>query len=415
MVHTDSFTAANKYPGTSLSDTERQIDMVRLRGYRLGRIRQLLHELDYAGCVFSDPVNIRYATGSRNCQVFSLRHATRYVYVPTEGPVVLFEAHGGHHLAEGLETVDEVRPAVNWAFTASGSRVDERAKRWAEEIEDLVRAHGGGNRRVAFDKVNPAGAAALETLGVETVDGIALAERSRCIKSPEEIACLTASIAVCEAGFTRMRDTLEAGLREVDLWSILHETNIALGGEYIETRLLTSGPRTNPWFQEASNRVIRPGELVACDADLIGPFGYFADISRTFFCTPGRPSDEQRLLYSLAYEQIQHNIELLRPGLSFREYSQKSWHLPERFVAKRYSAVAHGAGLAGEYPFIAYPQDFSESGYDGSIEENMTLCVESYIGAEDGFEGVKLEELVLVTADGAKPLSSFPFEDDLLG
>ena len=414
MAHSDAFTAANKYPGASLSDTERQIDMISLRSYRLGRIQQLMKELDYAGCVFSDPINIRYATGTRNCQVFALRHACRYVFVATEGPVVLFEMHGDHYVADGIEIVDQVRAAVNWSFTASGSRVDERARRWAEEIADLVRVHGGGNRRVAFDKVNPAGVAALETLGIDIVDGTALAERARCIKSAEEIACLTASIAVCEAGFTRMRDTLEAGIREVDLWSILHETNIMLGGEYIETRLLTSGGRTNPWFQEASSRVIRPGDLVACDADLIGPFGYFADMSRTFFCPPGTPSDEQRCLYNLSYEQIQHNVELLSSGMSFREYSEKSWELPDRFVANRYTAVIHGAGLAGEYPFIAYPEDFSEGGYDGFIEENMVLCVESYIGAEDGYEGVKLEELVLITADGAKPLSSFPYEEDLL-
>ena len=374
-----------------------------------------MRELDYAGCVLFDPVSIRYATGTRNCQVWALRHAARYVFVATEGPVVLFEMHGGDHLSEGIETVDEARPAINWAFTTSGSRVEERAKRWAEEIADLVRAHGGGNRRVAIDKLNPAGAGVLESLGVEVVDGIALAERSRSIKSPEEIACLCAAIAVCEAGLARMRDALEAGIREVELWSILHETNIALGGEYIETRLLNSGARTNPWWQEASDRIIRPGELVACDTDLVGPFGYFADISRTFFCPPGRPSDAQRLPYNLAYEQIQHNIEVLRPGSSFQEFSEKSWRPPERFVANRYPAMVHGAGLAGEYPFIAYPEDFSELGYDGFIEENMTLCVESYIGAEDGGEGVKLEELVLVTTDGAKPLSSFPFEDDLLG
>ena len=412
--HPDTVIAARKFPGTGLSDTEDQLDMKRLRAYRLGRIREQLKQNDYAGCVLFDPINIRYATGSRNCQIWALRHQARYVFVPAEGPVVLFDMHGGEPLVEGLETIDEVRPAVNWAFTAAGSKVVERAKRWAQEIDDLLRQSGGNNRRVAIDKVNPWGAEPLKGLGCELFDGIALAEQARSIKSAEEMACILASLAVCEAGFTAMREALTAGLREIELWSILHETNIRLGGEYIETRMLTSGARTNPWFQEATDRVIRPGELVACDADLIGPFGYFADISRTFFCEPGRPSAEQRRLYGLAHEQIHHNIDLLKPGMTFREYSEKSWRLPEPYVANRYTAVLHGAGLAGEYPFIAYPHDFPTSGYDGRLEENMTLCIESYVGAEGGEEGVKLEQLVVITKDGAKPLSTFPFEDVLL-
>jgi Xaa-Pro aminopeptidase len=77
-------------------------------------------------------------------------------------------------------------------------------------------------------------------------------------------------------------------------------------------------------------------------------------------------------------------------------------------------SLVHGAGLCGEYPYIPYPQDFERKGYDGLIEENMTLCVESFIGDEHGGEGVKLEQLVLVTRDGPVPLTTFEFEDRLL-
>ncbi len=54
-------------------------------------------------------------------------------------------------------------------------------------------------------------------------------------------------------------------------------------------------------------------------------------------------------------------------------------------------------------------------GYDGTLEAGMTVCVESYVGEVGGAEGVKLEEQVLITETGAIPLSSFPFEEDLLG
>lgn len=397
--------------GPSLSNG---IDQRRLRRYRLERIRRELRARDLAGAVFVDAINVRYATGSRNMQIWTLRNPARYVFVPSEGPVVMFEFSGCDHLIRHIETIDEIRPATGWFYFTSGPRIAEQAKRWAAEIADLVARHGGGNRRLAIDRINPEGLNALAAHGIEVHDGQEVAERARAVKSPDEIACLSASIAVCELGLRRVSDALTPGILENELWARLHETNIAHGGEYIETRLLNSGPRTNPWFQESSDKRIERGELVALDTDLIGPHGYFADMSRTFHCGPGKPTGEQRELYSLAYEQIHHNIRLLKPGAGFREISQASWRMPERYVAHRYMSLVHGAGLCGEYPYIPYPQDFSAKGYDGLIEENMTVCIESFIGNERGGEGVKLEELALITNKGAVPLTTFPFEERLL-
>jgi Xaa-Pro aminopeptidase len=186
-------------------------------------------------------------------------------------------------------------------------------------------------------------------------------------------------------------------------------------GDYIETRLLSSGPRTNPWFNEAGRRSIENGNLVALDTDVVGRFGYYADFSRTFFCGRGRPSGAQRTLYRLAWEQVQTNLALIRPGMSFRELSERAWPIPEAYVANRYFVLAHGVGMTGEYPYVLHPHDFTEHGYDGMIEPGMTLCVESYVGAEGGTDGVKLEEQVLVTETGVELLSRFPYDEALLG
>ena len=94
--------------------------------------------------------------------------------------------------------------------------------------------------------------------------------------------------------------------------------------------------------------------------------------------------------------------------------AEKSWPIPERFLARRYSCLLHGVGLADEYPSIPYQQDYEAFGYEGVIEPGMTLCVESFIGIEGGREGVKLEEQVLVTDTGVERLSSYPFEPALL-
>ena len=395
-------------------DTEITVDMVRLRGYRLSRVQEQLRARDYAGCLLVDPINVRYATGSRNMAVWCLHNPARYCFVPAEGTAVMFEFDNCEHLSRDLETIGEVRPAVAWFYFFAGSRMAELVERWADEVAELVRRFGGENRRLALDYVNPAGTEALQRRGIELHDGLEVLEQARSVKSPEEIACMTLAVSVCEAGFAGMREALKPGMTENQVWSILHQTNIAMGGEWIETRLLTSGPRTNPWFQESSDRVIRAGELVVFDSDMVGPLGYMADISRAFHCGPGKPTLEQRELYKLAHEQVHYNLELLRPGLTFAEFSEQAWKVPTRFAKNRYGAVAHGVGLCDEYPLIGPPDLATGPNYDGRFEENMTLCVESYIGAKNGHEGVKLEQQVLITASGAQLLSTFPFEEALL-
>src|SRR5262249_51816717 len=161
-------------------------------------------------------------------------------------------------------------------------------------------------------------------------------------------------------------------------------------------------------------RRIAENELVALDTDVVGCHGYYCDFSRTFHTGPDEPTHRQRELYRVAHEQILHNMELLRPGLSFREYSERAWEIPERYVANRYYVSAHGCGMTGEYPYMYHSMDFEQSGYDGVIEPGMTLCVESYIGDEGGKEGVKLEQQLLIHGDGPELLSSFPFEITLL-
>ncbi|MFI5015965.1 MAG: M24 family metallopeptidase [Hyphomicrobiales bacterium] len=402
------------WASAGVKDNERQIDMRHLRAYRMGRVQAELKRRDYGAALLLDPMNIRYATGSRNMSVWTSHTPARYCFLPAEGKAILFDFHNCEHLSAGLETIAEVRPARGFYFFGAGSRVEEKAQAWADEIAGLLARHGGANRRLAVDRLDPPGTAALLARGIAIFDGQEACEIARSIKSDDEIACMVQAIAVCEAGMARMHEALKPGISENELWAGLHETNIRLGGEWIETRILSSGERTNPWFQECGDRLIRAGDLVSFDTDLIGPFGYCADISRSYFCGPGKPSGEQRRLYGLALEQIHYNIEkLMRPGMNLREASERAWRIPNAFVKNRYSCVAHGVGLCDEWPKITHIQDRERSAYDGELAPGMTICVESYMGEESGREGVKLEQQVLITDKGAKLLSTFPFEEAL--
>jgi Xaa-Pro aminopeptidase len=389
-------------------------DLPAMRRYRLERIRAELRRRDYAGVLLYDPVNIRYATDSTNMQLWVAHNPTRHCFVATGGPVVLFDYFSCEHLSDHSGVVAEVRPAVSFMFMYGGELTEMKAQRWATGIADLIREHGGGNRRIAVDHLDPEGVAALAGVGVTVGNGEAVMEGARLIKSPDEILAMRRAIVACEAAMGEMQAALQPGVTENELWAELHRGNIARGGEWIETRLLSSGPRTNPWFQECSSRTIEAGDLVAFDTDLIGPYGFCADLSRTWLCGDGEASDEQRALFGLAADQIARNTELMLPGVGFRELVERSAVPPPDCFPARYGVLYHGVGLADEYPTLHHAQDWTDNTPDGVLEPGMVLCVESYIGRLGGHEGVKIEEQILITERGNEKLSSYPLEARLL-
>lgn len=407
---------------TALSDLElldaapesSGIDHHTLRHYRRDRIRNAMADREIDALILSDPVNIRYATGTRNMQVFTSRNTPSRYLLLTADRSILYEFTGCEHLADGFDTVDEVRPATTASFVAAGSDIAQREQTWADDIlADLRAVIGPGNHRVGIERMNAGAALALSARGVAVVDAQWPVELARCIKSDGEIACIRASLRMTELGMAAVRAAIRPGITENQLWAIMHHTVIANNGDYCETRLLNSGPRTNPWFQESSARTIEANELVAFDTDVVGSHGYYSDFSRTFHVGPNKPTPAQRDLYSVAHEQVHHNMAIIGPGVTFEEYSQQAWDIPERYRNNRYYLSAHGCGMTGEYPYLYHRQDFADAGYDGEILPGMTLCVESFIGGDRG-EGVKLEQQLLVTEDGTELLSEFPFEDELL-
>jgi Xaa-Pro aminopeptidase len=382
----------------------------RARAYRRKRLIEQVIAYDCVAILLYDPINIRYATDISNMQVWMLHHASRYVVLGADGYAIAFEYGGSEHLAKTVGTVDEVRAARKWYYTNSGGRLAERIEAWADEIVDILRSRGGGTMRLAVDKLEPAGADALRRRGVTLIEGQELAMRARAIKSADEIELMRWTIRVCEAGMARMYEASLPGKTENEIWAELHYENARSGGEWLETRLLASGQRTNPWFQESSDAVCRAGDMLAFDTDMIGPYGYCADLSRSWTIGHIRQSPRQRQDYMAARAQIEHNVGILQAGMSFAEFAERCWRIPERYQACRYGLAFHGVGLADEWPSVPNYLDFANA-YSGRLEENMTVCVESLIGERDGPECVKLEAQVLLTPKGAVRLDSFPFEE----
>ena len=394
---------------------EDKINFDRMRMYRLNRVRDQLQQNEIGACILFDPINIRYATDTRNMAVFSFHLMTRYVFIPASGPVILFEYPKCEFSYANNCTIDEVRKVIHWDYFSWGDKVSLKALEWAKTVDEIMKKYSSDNKNLAIDVCDPVGINALkDNYNYKLINAQKYLEIARSIKSEDEIVCLKASVKTAELGASLMHEKLHSkqdNMTEEELWSYLHKTNIENGGEWIETRLLTSGPRTNPWFQECGNRIIQKGDLVAFDTDMVGPYGYCADISRTFV-EGGKLNEEQKKLHDLAYENIKYNEQLIKPGLTFREFAEKAWRLPDNCFDNHYPCQVHGVGMCDEWPFIPYPNknytDYTNGDYTGNFEENMVVCVESYIGEVGGKQGVKLENQYLVTSNGLEAFINLP-------
>jgi Xaa-Pro aminopeptidase len=388
-----------------------------MRAHRQARLTKAIADRDIGGILMFDPLNIRYATDAPNMQLWNTHNPFRALLLCADGYMVLFEYSGKKFafLSGFNPLVKEVRGGAGLFYFSSGDKGQQKASDFAAQIDEIMRAHAGTNRRLAVDKIMIEGYHALVHAGFEIIEGEEITEKTRAIKGAEEIKAMRCSMHSCEMAIAEMEAICKPGLTEDEVWAELHRGNIKRGGEWIETRLLASGPRTNPWFQECGPRVIQNNEIVAFDTDLIGVYGMCTDISRTWFIGDGEPTAEMKRLFRVAHDHIMENMALLKPGVPFKELVFGGHQLPQEFVAGQYSCRMHGVGLCDEWPSIKYPQDFQPGMFDYECEAGMMLCVEACIQTEGGDFAIKLEDQVLVTETGYENLTKYPFDKRLLG
>jgi Xaa-Pro aminopeptidase len=198
------------------------------------------------------------------------------------------------------------------------------------------------------------------------------------------------------------------GVRERELLAGMSDTMLRAGGEYLATSTVCSGPNTNPWRSEATDRAIEPGDVVFVDTDTVGIEGYFSCVSRTFLTGDDAPAPAHRETFGAALEWLEGMKAVVRPGLTCAEIARLAPTLAEKYMPQRYECMVHGIGLEEESPSICYPVDRQSNG-DRVIREDMTLVIELYAGEAGGDHGVKLGDQVHVTEDGVRVLAPYPF------
>jgi len=395
-------------------------DLQEMRRYRWERLTRHIVERDYAGLLLFDPLNIRYATDCPNMQLWNTHNPFRALLLCADGYMVIWDYKNTPFLTSFNPLVREARSGADLFYFDRGDKLDQAADVFSNEVRILLEEHSPGNRRLAVDKIMLHGLRALEAQGLEIMEGEEVTEKARSVKGPDEIRAMRCAAHACETSVSAMerfaREVVPLGqTSEDDIWAVLHAENIRRGGEWIETRLLTSGPRTNPWFQECGPRIVQMNEIVAFDTDLIGSYGICVDISRTWWIGDRKPSNAMVYAMRHAHEHITTNMEMLKPGVMIPELTANAHMLDDKFQAQKYGCLMHGVGLCDEWPLVAYPDGEVPGAFDYPLEPGMVLCVEALVGEEGGDFSIKLEDQVLITEDGYENLTRYPFDPALMG
>ena len=396
-------------------------NLAAMRQFRWERLTAHIAVRGYAGLLLFDPLNIRYATDSTNMQLWNTHNPFRAVLVCADGYMVIWDYKNGMFLSAFNPLVREQRSGADLFYFDRGDKVGVAADTFAGEVAQLCAEHAGGdNKRLAVDKVMLHGLRALEAQGFEIMDGEEVTEKSRAVKGADEILAMRCASHACETSVRAMEDFARAQVpvaevSENDIWAVMHAENIRRGGEWIETRLLTSGPRTNPWFQECGPRIVQNNEIISFDTDLVGSYGICVDISRSWWVGDRKPRPD--MIYAMRHgvEHIMQNMQMLKPGVMIPELSANTHVLDPQFQKLKYGCLMHGVGLCDEWPLVAYPDNAVAGAYDYPLEPGMVMCVEALVSPEGGDFSIKLEDQVLITEDGFERLTEYEWDAALMG
>ena len=395
-------------------------NLPRMRKYRWKRLTDHIVQRGYGGLLMFDPLNIRYATDSTNMQLWNTHNPFRAVLLCSDGYMVIWDYKNSPFLSEFNPLVKEQRSGADLFYFDRGDKIDIAADKFSNEVRTLITEHSDSNMRLAVDKIMLHGLRSLEAQGFQIMEGEEVTEKCRSVKGEDEILAMRCASTACENAVAIMEqkariDVPKGNTSEDDIWAVLHAENIKRGGEWIETRLLASGPRTNPWFQECGPRIVQNNEIVAFDTDLVGSYGICVDISRTWWIGDKPPRPDMVYAMQHAHEHIMYNMDLLRPGIHMRDLTFNAHKLDKNFQNGKYGCLMHGVGLCDEWPLIAYPDKFVEGAYDYVLEPGMVLCVEALVSPESGDFSIKLEDQVLITENGYENLTRYPFDPILMG
>ncbi len=422
--------------GTNAVDWEARVDFDRLRSERLARLKAELEISSLGSLLAFDFSNIRYMT-STHIGTWAMDKLIRFSLLTRNTDPISwdFGSAAKHHklynpwLDRTTAEMDADPSAPHEGTTRprleSGARAGISTLRGAftpdAEIADKVAAKikreldkfGVADQPLGVDVIELPILFALQKLGIEVVDGQQVFMEARRIKTHDEIRLLTQAASMVDAAYDELYRFLRPGVRENEAVGVVAKTLYDLGSEYVEGVNAISGERCSPHPHVFSDRLIRPGDPAFFDI-LHSYNGYRTCYYRTF--AVGSASSAQRDAYTRAREYMDRAIALVKPGATTADIV-KVWPTAQEFGFEDEEAAfalqyGHGVGLSiWEKPIFSRLVSLD---HPEELKEGMVFALETYWPSKDGWGAARIEEELVVTADGCEVITKFPAEELLV-
>jgi Xaa-Pro dipeptidase len=409
---TDFPVATTPAPGIMGVDWEERVDFARLRSYRLDRVRQQLEANDLGALLLFETSNIRYATATQ-IGYWAFNKGERWALITRKGRPRIWDfgsAAKAHRrqLPSLYDTENSIggNTGLQGAI-GPGSGLHARA---AAEIASALRDEGLSEDPLGVDMAETSVFLALQKEGLHVTDGQQAMMLAREIKSPDEIVLLSQASAMVDGVYHEIYEALKPGIRESDIVALANARLFQMGSEFVEAVNSIAGERCSPHPHVFSDRTIRPGDQAYFD--IIHAYnGYRTCYYRTFVV--GRATTAQRDAFKQSREWMDAAIELVRPG-NTTDMIAKIWPRAEDFgFLDEMDAFGlqfgHGVGVGlHERPIISRLNSLDDP---IEIKEGMYFALETYAPATDGRSAARIEEMMVVTADGPQITTLFPCEE----
>ncbi len=392
-------------------DWEERVRLDRMREERLARIGRLLDRSDLAALLCFDMTNIRYITAT-HIGTWAQDKLNRFCLLPRGAEPIMwdFGSAARHHKLYNPWLGEERSRAGISTLRGAMSPAAGRAEDVAEKIRVELAERGLMPGPIGVDAVEPPVLFALQAAGIEVVDGQQLMQEARVIKTVDEITLLNTACMMVDAAYEELYRELRPGMRENECVALVNKVLYDMGSEFVEGVNAISGERCNPHPHVYTDRALRPGDPAYFDI-LHSFMGYRTCYYRTF--AVGSASRSLVDAYKRCRYYLDAAIDLIRPGVTTGDVV-KVWPRAEQFgFADEEAAFAlqfgHGVGLAiWEKPIFSRLVSLE---HPEEVREGMVFALETFWPASDGWSAARIEEQLVVTADGCELITRFPAED----
>jgi Xaa-Pro aminopeptidase len=395
--------------GVMGTDWEQRIDYERLRAERLTRVKKLLAESELGALLCFDMNNIRYVTAT-HIGTWAIDKLVRFALLPRDDEPILwdFGSAARHHQLYSPWLGDRSRAGISTLRGALGPDVGQ-AIDVAAKIKAELEERGLGGEPVGVDVAEIPVLEALRAAGLTVVDGQQLMLEARRIKTEDEITLLNTACAMVDAAYEDLYRAMRPGMSENECVGLVSKVLYDLGSEHVEGVNAISGDRCNPHPHVFTDRLLRPGDPAYFD--ILHAFnGYRTCYYRTF--AVGSASRVMVDAYKRCREILDTAIDMIRPGVTTADVVA-TWPGAQEFgFANEEAAFAlqygHGVGLSiWERPIFSR---LTSLDHPETIEEGMVFALETFWPATDGYSAARIEEQLVVTADGCEVMTRFPAE-----